>query len=756
MKVLRDYQTDSVQFFTSDAGKQDFWRVLTLPTGGGKTVVLKCAAKITFDQGLFDKIVFIAPFRNISKSFARDESFLVNDETGKQIQVDWVDAVHIIPSERGISVPENSASDWLWSEFQKPDPSVLVCSHQLFVRVFEDKSKMPPQSLSRCLLVIDETHHSGEQEVEVEEEAKGTKLGKIANRWADAGGSIWAVTATPIRSDAQRIFPPGAKTLEYSYIELAEKGYLPKNVMFRTIQVPGTTQKDQLDDVAIQKICTAIASVRTEEGLIRPTVIRIPQGSSAQPTQVLAGKFHQALIRSGIAIHRILNAVGNDAGVSQEFEEALEIERQAAEQGSWALSDLDVIISCRRMSEGADWPFCSHVALVGLPQSILSVAQTVGRGSRNKHGFSDYPSDWKEEILVSCFVPEDITSNDEEVRRALLMCSAIECNESIIDFRRFWDNVIRGFSLPPKTQKAVEKSFTRTDFSVWGAARVLTAAAEQAVSSSGLPVTLENLDAYAREWQGASDVRDVARQIWLHQIVKANGDRSQVTLGPTPAYHPNKPEGDTYDFAADVLESLVQQFQKSVVPTQIVGLKGTQGNLDLEMRKKAIQAFIQERDQKFPLTAEDIANFFHKKPQFYRDLSLHGLGSDLPLTSEFKDATGKFRRICAGDLDRFLQRRYSLDLRRFMLVIRRDDTKRFPCPVTGPSLRGIKFNDKITKSKKDRLRVAWADIESGKFGSVRVHAKDPKLSIQIDGRLENLFLLKLSSEYGWREIDEEI
>lgn len=756
MKSLRDYQTDSVRFFLSDAGKQDFWRVLTLPTGGGKTVILKCAARMAFDQNLFDKIIVIAPFRNIGKAFARDEDFVLLDESNQPLQISWRNAIHVIPAERGISTPEESAGEWLRTELQKTDPSILVCSHQLFVRVFGDTDKMFSRSLSRCLLIVDETHHSGEQEIEIEGEARGTKLGQIVNRWADAGGSIWAVTATPLRSDAQRIFPPGAKTLEYSYVELAEKGCLPKNVTFRTIQVPGTTQKDHLDDAAIQKIAAAIASVRTEEGLVRPTVIRIPQGSSLQPTQVLAGKFHQALVRAGLTVYRILNAVGNDDGTSQEFEEALDMERQAAEKGSWALSNLDVIISCRRMAEGADWPFCSHVVLIGLPQSILSVAQTVGRGSRNKHGFYDYPSAWKEEILVSCFVPEDITSNDEEIRRALLMCSAIECNESIIDFRRFWDNIIRGFSLPPKAQKAVEKTFVRTDYSTWGAARVLTAAAEQALTSAGLPLSLENLDAYAREWQGAPEIRDVARQIWLYQIAKVNGVRSHMTLGVAPAYHPHRDEGQTYDFTADVLESLVQQFKSTVVPIQVTGLKGTQGNLDLQMRKKAIQSFLKERDQKFPLTAEDIAAFFHRKPQFYRDLSLHGLGSDVPLTSEFQDATGKFRRVSAGDLDRFLQRKYRLDLRRFMLMIRRDDTEKFPCPVTGPSLKGIRFKNSISKVKMDRLQTAWADIQAGKFGSIRVYAKDPKLAVKVDGRQENLLLLKLSLEYGWREVDERI
>ena len=100
----------------------------------------------------------------------------------------------------------------------------------------------------------------------------------------------------------------------------------------------------------------------------------------------LVSRLMQALSSQGA---RVLDATGTGAADKQRFLTALEAEKNR----TYATSAFDVMVGIQRVLEGTDWPVCSAVYCVGMPGSLNTVVQFLGRAMRLKgDGLSRRPA----------------------------------------------------------------------------------------------------------------------------------------------------------------------------------------------------------------------------------------------------------------------------------------------------------------------------------------------------------------------------
>jgi hypothetical protein len=125
------------------------------------------------------------------------------------------------------------------------------------------------------------------------------------------------------------------------------------------------------------------------------TIVRLPpaaRGSSDPVTPLVAERFRAAGAR-------VLDATGTGRDKQAAFLAALEAERDRDCAGS----QYDVVLGIMRVMEGTDWPHCSSVYCVGMPGSLETVIQLLGRALRKKP--ENYPTEHRDRARIVFFVP---------------------------------------------------------------------------------------------------------------------------------------------------------------------------------------------------------------------------------------------------------------------------------------------------------------------------------------------------------------
>ena len=125
---------------------------------------------------------------------------------------------------------------------------------------------------------------------------------------------------------------------------------------------------------------------------------------------------------------RTLNATGTRAEDKRRFLSALKAEKDRTH----AESRYDVMVGIQRVMEGTDWPVCSAVYCVGMPGSLNTVVQLLGRTMRPKG--ADYPAAQRDRARLVFFVPcgggaalADLSLDHS--RHALLTCCFLADHE---------------------------------------------------------------------------------------------------------------------------------------------------------------------------------------------------------------------------------------------------------------------------------------------------------------------------------------
>jgi superfamily II DNA or RNA helicase len=105
---------------------------------------------------------------------------------------------------------------------------------------------------------------------------------------------------------------------------------------------------------------------------------------------------------------------------------------QAEKNRGFAESKYDVVVGIQRVLEGTDWPVCSAAYCVGMPGSLNTVVQFLGRAMRQKD--ADYPAAHRDRARLVFFVPcaggaalADLSIDHS--RHALLTCCFLADHE---------------------------------------------------------------------------------------------------------------------------------------------------------------------------------------------------------------------------------------------------------------------------------------------------------------------------------------
>lgn len=727
-KKLYTEQSEAVSMLL-DATDTRPWRVVVMPTGAGKTAVLQAAATLAAKQG--KRVVIGTPLQSIRSALTATDTFEYEGQVVSTQHVTW----HVARTGSALAAALDA-----WKDDAAPG-GVLVATHQLLVQHLTRF----PESMREWVVVLDEGHHAGENYDLDNGLADGTNLYRLALACYERGGQVWSATATAFRSDGRRIATADVASYTVRYSDLALQDLLPRNVRVRTILCPDASSLT-LSDGTLASIAKYIVEVG------RPTVVRLPPGSaSSGSVSTTAERVVQALVAAGSKADRILNVVGNGTEIGDALQDALDAERERAAQGGYSARKYDVIVSCGRMREGADWPYCSHVVLVGIPTSLTTAVQTAGRGSRNKHRIKSYPAAWRNDVLVSAFIPGTELDVIEQAQRALLLAAAIECDETTLDYRRFWKSITKGFRLPPvvrgaRTADALAALEGDVEERAVAVATVLAARADfaETVGRDPSPAELwEKLD----RW-GSTSERKVRRSLLAQVVVQdtndpglrdALGGAYKAALESTTGPNLEAWSGAFEDTLGTAFAKLAAQYTSLSVSRRVSGLATVEAALTPAVMRAATRALAAERNAALAYSDEEIVRALPDPRSFPHT------GQDAPLSHYFG------RRTYATDLRGHL-RRTGFDLDRLRLCVLWHTQKVCEHPVTGPALDPAQVRSALERHYKARRTVfrKLAEVGSTARAAEAASLSDRAYRLPICDRTEHLIGLWWAAQRGWR------
>jgi hypothetical protein len=411
-KTLRPYQARLV----TDVCRVPGDVLVEQPTGSGKTMQIVTLVAMQLGRR-FTHAVISAPQEQIEHGFVRRDYRLV-----------------AFPEHRGVATPAVAVpNDLIWGARQSQLGSVrrllaylrqagpldhaLACTHAALNRLTHTNL---PDDLSGKALFIDEAHH-----------APADGLSQVVSVWRERGGQLFFFTATPYRGDGRPVALEGMHLFRRSLAEHMAEGFAPGHLDSEIVALGNPGDKvtggvfhgeEPLPSKDISSTVEAICRRWLDDGKPK-AIVRVPPmrgGSGGLVSQLI-----HALASHGA---RVLNATGTGAQDQQRFLAAL-----ASEQNqTFAGSNYDIIVGIQRVLEGTDWPVCSAVYCVGMPGSLNTVVQLLGRAMRPKG--DGYPSSQRDRARLVFFVPcgggsalADLSLDHS--RHALLTCCFLADHE---------------------------------------------------------------------------------------------------------------------------------------------------------------------------------------------------------------------------------------------------------------------------------------------------------------------------------------
>jgi hypothetical protein len=436
------------------------------PTGWGKSVILTVLLHHLLKVGC-ESVVVAVPQVAIEGSFeARTKPVHIVPEemTGS---ASWVPPLDLSAMWLRLREADGRSRDLFAAHIGpgRPINPALITTHASLAKWINVIRGM---DLRGRTLVIDECQHAHDKAAS----DSGTVLSEFRRLWIAQGGTVIGSTATPTRMNGKPVFGPGAKIHVYTQAEHSAVGNAPSDFQFRMdfFDFEASTQAevdgDTLPAAAVESGAGHAKIVRTYLADGRPkTIIYVPAGRSRE--------WSEHLIDALAAVHprdRLFNAVGSGKDLQQRLDDLLQRERARAadsDQG-FSTSEVDIIVTCRRLVEGVDWPFCSHLYNVGLGHSYPDILQKLGRATRFKGRIAGYPERFQNVASLTFFVLRAGASMRSKMqkahhRQALLLTAGLS------DFatgNAYWTELVLGGAIQgtgrPKTaREAVDRSRRR-------------------------------------------------------------------------------------------------------------------------------------------------------------------------------------------------------------------------------------------------------------------------------------------------------
>jgi superfamily II DNA or RNA helicase len=481
-KQLRAYQVRLV----TDVCRTSEDVLVEQPTGSGKTVQIVTLVAMHLGRR-FSHALISAPQEQIEHGFVKRDSRNIAFPASLGVAQPSL----AVPEKliRGARISMLGSVKQIAAYLRQPVPLdyALACTHAALNQLTPEKL---PDDLSSKALFIDEAHH-----------ASADGLSQLVALWRERGGQLFFFTATPYRGDGRNVRLEGMRAFRRSLAEHMAEGFAPRHLESEIVALgqPGDaitaaqfTGEEAPPSSYFDGLIAAIVCRWSVDGKPR-AIVRVPPMQGGQSGE-LVSRLMTAFSSQGA---RVLDATGTSATDKQRFLRALEAEKSR----TYATSGFDVMLGIQRVLEGTDWPVCSAVYCVGMPGSLNTVVQFLGRAMRLKD--ADYPAEQRDRARLVFFVPcgggaalADLSLDHS--RHALLTCCFLADHEVgqewivLREVRRGIEAALGNRVENPAAAAAENEADEPLDLEVRAEVELVMASArEQIISNGGEPTVGE-------------------------------------------------------------------------------------------------------------------------------------------------------------------------------------------------------------------------------------------------------------------------
>ena len=359
-KKLRPYQVRLV----TDVCRATEDVLVEQPTGSGKTVEIVTLVAMHLGQR-YGHAVISAPQEQIEAGFVKRDYREIAFPDCRGVAVPSIEVPKALI--KGARESRLGSVKRVIHYLRQPGPldHAFACTHAALNGITPDDL---PEDLSGRALFIDEAHH-----------ASADGLAQIVTLWRQRGGQLFFFTATPYRGDGRPVRLEGMKAFRRSLAEHMDDGFAPRHLESEIVALgqPGDaitaaqfTGEEAPPSSYFEGLVAAICRRWVEDGKPK-AIVRVPPMRGGQ-SGALVGRLMQTLSSLGA---RVLDATGTGATDKKRFLSGLEGEKNR----TYATSKYDVMVGIQRALEGTDWPVRAAVYCVGMPGSLNTVVQFLGR-----------------------------------------------------------------------------------------------------------------------------------------------------------------------------------------------------------------------------------------------------------------------------------------------------------------------------------------------------------------------------------------
>jgi superfamily II DNA or RNA helicase len=387
------------------------------PTGSGKTVQIVTLVAMHLGQR-FSHAVIEAPQEHIEEGFVKRDYHVIAFPDCRGVAVPAIQVPRALI--KGARESRLGSVKRVIHYLRQPGPldHAFASTHATLNRLTPEDL---PADLSRKALFIDEAHY-----------ASADGLSEIVTLWRERGGQLYFFAATPYRGDGRPVKLEGMRAFRRSLAEHIAEGFAPRHLESEIVALgqPGDaitarqfTGEEAPPSSYFDGLIAAICRRWLEDGKPK-AIVRVPPMQGVRSGE-LVSRLIQALSSQGA---RVLDATRTGMADKQRFLTALEAEKGR----TYATSAFDVMVGIQRVLEGTDWPVCSAVYCVGMPGSLNTVVQFLGRAMRLKG--EEYPAEQRNRARLVFFVPSGGGAalaglSLDHSRHALLMCCFLADHE---------------------------------------------------------------------------------------------------------------------------------------------------------------------------------------------------------------------------------------------------------------------------------------------------------------------------------------
>jgi hypothetical protein len=514
-KTLRPYQARLI----TDVCRSDGHVLVEQPTGSGKTMQVVTLVAMQLGRR-FSHAVIAAPQQQIEEGFTDLDYRYVGFPACQGAAAPDIEVPeHFVWGARNSKQLSSTKRLIAYLRQAGPCDHALACTHAALNCL--DPEKLPAD-LSGKALFIDEAHH-----------ASADGLSEVVTLWRDRGGRLYFFTATPYRGDGRPVALEDMRLYRRSLAEHMAEGFAPRHLESEITALGCRGDKVSAGQFTGEEappdwgeVVHGVCRRWTEEG--RPkTIVRVPpmRGGSAGRVAVLI----RALQSQGA---RVLDATGTGVEDKKRFLAALKAEKNR----SHAESRFDVVVGIQRVMEGTDWPVCSAVYCVGMPGSLNTVVQLLGRAMRPKN--PDYPEKQRDRARLVFFVPCGGGAALPELsidhsRHALLTCCFLADHEVgqewivLKEIRRGIADVLGSPEQNPAAAEAENDAAAPLDPEVRAEVELVLADAREQIIGQGREPTLN--DVVQQAMQARKDLPESAFRQVAVEVLAGQGDADGAT-----------------------------------------------------------------------------------------------------------------------------------------------------------------------------------------------------------------------------------